>query len=102
MDAKVFGGAPGEPVPEVDPEDVKVLWRHQQEVQARYAGQAAIGFDFIKSICKPGSNVEAVSYRMSMFGLLTLAAPEQVSPWTKNGEPGEIVFAPLQSSPWSG
>lgn len=30
------GGKPGEPVPEVDPEDIKAVWREHREMQGDY------------------------------------------------------------------
>lgn len=99
-----FGGKPGEPVPEVDPEDLKALWQQQQEVQAMHPGQHATGIDVMKAVCKPGANVKAVWYRMSMFGLLTMAAKEQTSPWIKGGEPLDVVFRIIANIPmeWIG
>jgi len=34
-----FGGNPGEPVPQADPEDLKALWRVQRDVEVRHPGQ---------------------------------------------------------------
>jgi hypothetical protein len=56
----MFGGKPGESVPEVDPEDLKALWRFCEEQQAH---SVAAGVDVLKSVCKPGANVEAKWYR---------------------------------------
>lgn len=68
MELPHLGGKPGEAVPEVDPEDLKALWREQQKIQAMHPGQHATGIDVMKAVCKPGSNVEAVWYRMSSSG----------------------------------
>lgn len=35
----MFGGKPGEPVPEVDPEDLKIVWKINRDLQARHPGQ---------------------------------------------------------------
>lgn len=104
MELPHFGGKPGEAVPEVDPEDVKTLWQEQQKIQAVHPGQHATGIDVMKAVCKPGANVKAVWYRMSMFGLLNVVASEQVSPWMNNGEPCEIIFRTIATIPmeWIG
>lgn len=104
MELPHLGGKPGEAVPEVDPEDLKALWREQQKIQAMHPGQHATGIDVMKAVCKPGSNVEAVWYRMSMFWLLTMAATEQTTPWMKDGEPVEAVFRTIATIPmeWIG
>jgi hypothetical protein len=57
----IFGGMPGEHVPEVDPQDLKILWREQQELQARHhGGQVALGMDLLQQICKPGADIQAL------------------------------------------
>lgn len=43
MELPHLGGKPGEAVPEVDPEDLKALWREQQKIQAMHPGQHATG-----------------------------------------------------------
>jgi hypothetical protein len=35
---KMFGGAPGTPVPQVDPEDVRAVWKLGQEVKKNHPG----------------------------------------------------------------
>ena len=63
-----FGGNPGEPVPEVDPDDLKTVWQETRDLQARHPGQnAAIGLEPMKAKCKPGANLEAVAYRSFMI-----------------------------------
>ena len=52
-----FGGNPGEPVPEVDPEDLKTFWHMARDLQARRTGEhIAIGFEAMTAVCKPGAN----------------------------------------------
>jgi hypothetical protein len=70
-----FGGNPGEPVAEVDPDDLKALWQEISNLQARDPGQhVSIGFE-AKAIAKPGVNAEAVWYRSMMFGCSTNSRP---------------------------
>lgn len=62
-----FGGKPGEPVPAVDPEDVKTVWQIGREAQGNHAGEhVAIGVDLMKHACKPGADIEAISYRAGL------------------------------------
>jgi hypothetical protein len=98
-----FGGQPGEPVPEVDPEDLKALWREQQELQARHPG-AAIGMTVAEQICKPGADIQALGYRTGMLWLLGQIAPERFSLFTKDGQPIDAAFRAAAKVPveWIG
>jgi hypothetical protein len=78
---RTFGGKPGEPVPEVDAEDLKAVWQVQCEIEAQRPGQpAAIGLELMACVCTPRANVAAVFYRISMLTLLTYFAPDKLSP----------------------
>ncbi|HET8826668.1 MAG TPA: hypothetical protein VFM77_16125 [Terriglobales bacterium] len=88
-----FGGQPGEPVPEVDPEDLKATWEFQQELQAQHPGeQVGMGASLAQSICKPGADIQAVGYRSSMIWMITRIVPEQIAPFLNNGQPTDAVF----------
>lgn len=100
-----FGGEAGQPVPEVDPEDLKALWKQGRELQARHPGQhVAIGFDAMKAVCKPGANAEAIWYRSSMIWVLSQFAQEQIAPWIKDEEVSDAVFRVMAAIPleWVG
>lgn len=103
-----LGGNPGEPVPEVDPEDLKTLWREGRDIQARQprqpGQQVATGFDLIKAICKPGANVDAVWYRSSMIWALNQFAQAQLAPWVKDEQVSDAVFQTMATIPmeWIG
>jgi hypothetical protein len=79
---ELFGyGRAGEPVPVVDPADMKVLWDMGQDLKKRHPeGGAAVGMGVMQSLCKPGANVTAVSYRANMMGMLQHVAPELINP----------------------
>ena len=95
-----FGGNPGEPVPEVDPEDVKAIWQETRDRQARHPGQnVATGFGRMKAICKPGANVQAVWYRSTMIWLLNRFAQEQLAPWVKDEQVSDAVFRTMATIP---
>ena len=110
--AEFFKGAPGEPVPQVDPEDVKVVWKLGlgRGMESGHAGgQRAIGVEVCKAKCKPGADISAVCYRGMMLGLVTRHAQEQLAPWVNQGEvsQGEMddaVFRAIAEVPmeWMG
>jgi hypothetical protein len=100
-----FGGKPGEPVPAVDPEDVKTVWQIGRDVQANHPGQnVAVGADLMKHACKPGANIDAVSYRSSLVWLVNQIAPEQLARFTREGQPDDAVFHAAAKVPaeWMG
>jgi hypothetical protein len=101
----VFGGNAGEPVPEVDPQDLKTIRQLGRDLQARQSGQQiATGFDLMKAICKPGANVYAVWYRSSMIWVLNQFAQEQLAPWVKDEQVSDVVFQTMATIPmeWIG
>jgi hypothetical protein len=101
----LFGGQPGELVPEVDPEDLKALWRAQQEFQSRYPGKkVAMGMSIVEQICKPGADIQAIAYRASMMWLLSQIARERFSPFMKDGQPIDTAFRAAAKVPvkWMG
>ena len=86
-----FGGNPGEPIPQVDPDDLKALWRLQRDVEARHPGQqVAIGN--ASAYCKPGADIQAVGYRVSFLWLMSRIVPEQFAAFTKDGQPIDAAF----------
>jgi len=88
-----FGGTPGTPVPAVDPEDLKAIWRLHREISNQHPSQS-VGIDQTVTVgrCKPGSDVHAVAYRISMLELLQRVAADSLAPWTKNTELDDAVF----------
>ena len=100
-----FGGNPGEPVPEVDPEDLKAIWQLSRDVQARHPGQnVATSLELGKAICKPGANVQAVSYRSTMIWVLSQFAQGLLAPWVKDDQFSDAVFRTMATIPmeWIG
>ena len=97
-------GNPGEPVAEVDPDDLKTFWQQMRDLQASHPGQHfSIGFEAI-AISKPGANAGAVWYRSSMIRVLNQFAHEQLAPWIKDEEVSDIVFRTMATIPmeWIG
>jgi hypothetical protein len=69
---KLFG-KPAEPVPPVDFADMKAMWTVMQEVKDRHPeGRTAIGIGVYQHVCSPGADIRAVSYRLSMLGMLEM------------------------------
>ena len=98
-------GNPGEPVAEVDPDDLKTIWQEARNLQSRHPGRnASIGSDGMKAICKPGANVLAVWYRLSMIWVLNRFAQERLAPWVKGEEVSDAVFRTMATIPmeWIG
>ena len=78
---ELWGGAAGESVPPVDPEDIKVIWELSQEMMEKHPDRRmAIGVSGLKARCKPGADISAVSYRAGMIGILQRAAPAIMEP----------------------
>src|SRR5882724_12252595 len=79
---QLFGfGRAGEPVPQVDPEDVKAVWELWQGVKKDHPGvQVAIGQEIYERTCKHGTNVTAVSYRVGKIEMLRHILPDTMEP----------------------
>lgn len=55
-------------VPPVDPDDLRAVWELYRDAQARTNGeQFAIDKEILERACKPGTDVEAVAYRVMML-----------------------------------
>ena len=111
-DPPLFGGKSGEPVVEVDPDDLKTFWQETRSLQqerrnipASYPDQnVAIGFE-AKVLAKPGVNALAIWYRSTMIGILNEdVAHEQLAPWIKDEEVSDAVFRTMATIPmeWIG
>ena len=102
MEPLPFGGKPGEPVPAVDPDDVKSVWKLGKEAEAR--GVKAIGGAIIEQACKPGADTGAVYYRATSIWMMAHIAPEQLAQFTRDGQPDDAVFRAAAKVPteWMG
>jgi len=97
-----FGGKPGEPVPAVDPDDLKSVWQIGKDAETH--GAKAVGDVIFKQACKPGADATAVFYRASSIWMLTQIAPELLVRFTRDGQPDDAVFraAAKVSAEWMG
>ena len=88
---RAFSGRAGL-VPPVDPDDLKAVWKLYRDAQDAANGQQfAIDKQIIEGACKPGTDVEAVAYRVMMLFL-----PEAVNRLLPSVARRE--FAPLDDS----
>ena len=88
-----FGGEPGDAIPEVDPDDLKAIWRLQREVEAQHPGQrVAIDAELAKHYCKPEANIQAIGYRTGLLSLLKFVAPDKIAPWLRDSHPDDALF----------
>jgi hypothetical protein len=76
--AQLFPGQPGEPVPEVDPEDIKAVGRAYQDAAKDNPGLRGLDLRVLERVCKPGADIHAVYYRQASLDLLRLlSSPSQ-------------------------
>ena len=97
-------GKPGDPVAEVDADDLKAVWQLMNDREAGSAGERAIGFMVFEAVCKPGADIQAVFYRAGMLSLLTQDAPDGPTLCMKEGQLDLAVFRVVASIPmeWMG
>ena len=67
MEQPFEGWNPGEPVPQVDPADMKALWEYGRSLDPR---EKAMGGSCLKHVCKPGADIWAVASRHAVLELL--------------------------------
>jgi len=99
-----FGGA-GEPVPTVDPEDVKAVWELFSDFEREHPGRpGAVGIEIFKRACSPGADIQAIIYRTQMMWVVQHASPEALAPWTKDERLDDAVFRAIAETPmeWMG
>ncbi|HKR28751.1 MAG TPA: hypothetical protein VJS11_14905 [Acidobacteriaceae bacterium] len=97
-----FLGTPGEPVAEVDPDDLKTFWHKSRKLQASHP-DVSIGFD-ARSIAEPPADAAAIWLRSGMIWALTRYAPEQLATWITDEEISDAVFRTMATIPmeWIG
>ena len=104
-----FLGTPGEPVVEVEPDELKTMWQRMRELQARYAGEqpglraVSIGLQ-PTATGKLDARSGAIWFRSTMISVLHRVAQEQMAPWMKNEQVSDDVFRTIAKIPmeWIG
>ena len=102
-----FGGRPGEPVPEVNPEDVKTVWAMQSEAQKRHGGITRRVFEHV---LPAGTDIDAVCYRARQLGLVNLILNDDLAQkhlpasWHRVTRVDDVVFRATAKIPmeWIG
>ena len=79
-----------EPVPGVDPADLRSMWAMQRDIQANVSGQVATDVRLLERACSPGADVQATWYRLSMLQMVGLLG--MLSRWLHDGELADAVF----------
>jgi hypothetical protein len=93
MEPSFLGGKSGQPVPQVDPDDVKAVWAVHEDVARRHPGkQVGIGKGMFEHVCKPDADIAAVVYRAGMLRMLLQNGDENLTPWMNGEEPGDVLF----------
>ena len=65
-------------MPEVDPDDVKAVWREYQDTAKDNPGvKFGIDLRVLEHVCKPGADVRAVYYRQAALDLLRLLSQQK-------------------------
>jgi hypothetical protein len=105
QESRRLGGKPGESAPTVDPHDVKTVWEIGRDAHADHPGGGLfIGAELMKRACKPGADIQAVSYRAMLLGLIIQLASEHLTPFIRDGQPDDAVFraAAIVPAEWMG
>jgi hypothetical protein len=107
-------GSPGQPVPSVDPDDLKIVYELFQDIE-RQNPEQQVGVDIgvFKEVCKPDADISALAYRSMMLRLLAGPAPSKelephwkntLAPWTHDGHLDAAVYREFAQLPmeWIG
>jgi hypothetical protein len=83
------------PVPAVDPADLRRVWELQENLQASDPGQQNV-MD-VRGACNPGADFQAVGFRLSMLGLM-----RDIHAWPPDSKPPDALFRALATIPMTG
>jgi len=90
-------------VPEVDPEDLKTVWRFFKPQIGGHAPR--VGFErLLKRLCKPGADLQALRYRAWMMSLVAMIIQTQQLAPDEAGTLDMKVFTAMAKIPleWMG
>jgi hypothetical protein len=93
------------PIPVVDPADVKALWQLQKNLKAKYGQPVSIAIDTVATACSPGAVPWAVGYRLGMLTMLRMlwaGGRFELPAELLNNNPSDAVFKALATSPMNG
>ena len=99
----MFGDKPGEPVPQVDPEDFRAVWRYFKDSRLR-SGQASQQVPtFFGRSANPVRTLRH-SVTAMMLSVMIRHTQELLAPWNREGELDDAVFSAAAATPigWIG
>jgi hypothetical protein len=94
-----FGGKPGTPVPEVDPDDLRTVWEYGEKIKKECGPNGAVEIGIFERLCKPGVDLQAVCYRAQNLALAFMLAQEQLDRFSKEKLIGAAARVPME---WMG
>ena len=95
------------PIPAANPEDLKTLWKLENDLEKQYGRQGVImgvvGLG-LQGALSPGANFGDVFYRLSWLRHLQILSEggHLDFPWIHDGEPEDAVFKALAIVPMTG
>lgn len=100
----LFGyGRPGEPVPQVDPADMRTLWNAAEDIKQKHPeGGVLIGKNLMQALCRPGATVTAISYRAGKVEMLRSILPDVMEPLIQEKLDGVLKAASEIPMKWIG
>jgi hypothetical protein len=95
-------GKAGEPVPVVDPQDLKILFDTYED--ATKQGIKTLGPGSFIHTCKTGADLPALWFRYSMLQLFLSRPVPELAPWMEDGKPDDVIFHEVSMIPmvWIG
>jgi hypothetical protein len=97
-------GKPGDPVPTVDPSDLKTHWQKMRDLQAKSPGVTFGVAAGAPMHLDQGSDTAAVWFRATMIAILTNNTAAPMAPWISEDRVAEPVFRVMAKIPmhWIG
>jgi hypothetical protein len=93
---------PNNPVPTVDPADIKSLWQQSKDLEAQpRAPGTMLMINHNAVACSPGANIASVVHRLGMLELANKAMGLNF-PVTLDGKPTDAVFKAFATIPMKG
>jgi hypothetical protein len=83
------------PVPTVDPADLRRVWEQQEGFQASHPGEQAVVDT--RGACGPGGDLQAVGFRLAALGMMRL-----IHAWPSNTRLPDALFKALAIIPMTG
>jgi len=94
--------AAGQPVPAVDPADIKAARELARRADTRKTTEGAVGIDvrLFVEVCSPGANIPAIALRGTLISLLLHL--ELLNPWLRGEDLDGAVYRVAADFPIAG